>query len=284
MTNGSPRDQFATVATATGSLQLAYQSFGKQDDPVFLLLTGWFSDMTLWPRGFCEVLADRGFRVIRYDHRDAGLSTRTDIDVIDSDNPPYTMSDLAADAVGLLDALGVEKAHVAGFAFGATISHLVAIEHPDRVLSLVPFATTTGRRTRPRRPRGTRPVFPKDPEGLGRLHKQMFADMAGASFDEEDYDARRRESAQRGAALSWGELQSAVMPTAGDRTERLGQVKVPVLVVHPEQDPLLSLEVSKLHVESFPDAKLLILEGIGHGVLPERHWAKLADAMRERTL
>ena len=71
MTNGSPRDQFATVATATGSLQLAYQSFGKQDDPVFLLLTGWFSDMTLWPRGFCEVLADRGFRVIRYDHRDA---------------------------------------------------------------------------------------------------------------------------------------------------------------------------------------------------------------------
>ena len=99
-----------------------------------------------------------------------------------------------------------------------------------------------------------------------------------------DYEARRTESAQRGAALSWGELQSTVMPTAGDRTERLGQVKVPALIVHPEQDPLLSLEVSKLHAESFQDAKLLILEGIGHGVLPERHWAKLANAMRERTL
>ena len=283
MSKGSPGDQFATVSMATGSLRLAYQAFGKQDDPVFLLLTGWFSDLTLWPRGFCEVLADRGFRVIRYDHRDAGLSTRTDIDVIDPDNPPYTMSDLAADAVGLLDALGIGKAHVAGFAFGATISHLVAIEHPVRVLSLVTLATTTGRRTGPPRPRRAMPPFPKDPEGLSRLHKERFADMARASFDEQDYEARRRESAQRGASLARGDIQSAVMPTAGDRSERLGQVRVPVLVVHPEQDPLLSLEVSKLHAESFPDAKLLVLEGIGHGVLPERHWAKLADAMRGRT-
>ncbi len=248
------------------------------------MLTGWFSDLTLWPRGFCEVLGRRGFRVIRYDHRDAGLSTRTDVDVPDPDNPPYTMSDLAADAVGLLDALGIEKAHVAGFAFGATVSHLVAIEHPDRVLSLVSLATTTGRRTGPRRPRRAMSPFPTDPEGLSRLHKERFADMARESFDEEDYEARRRESAQRGASLARGDIQSAVMPTAGDRTERLGQVRVPVLVVHPEKDPLLSLEVSKFHVGCFPDGKLLVLDGIGHGVLPERHWAKLADAMRERTL
>ena len=283
-----PQDQFATVSTSTGSLQLAYQSFGNEDDPVFLLLTGWFSDLTLWPRGFCEVLGRRGFRVIRYDHRDAGLSTRTDIDVPDPDNPPYTMSDLAADAVGLLDALGIERAHVAGFAFGATVSHLVATEHPDRVLSLVSLATTTGRRTGsrtgPRRPRRAMPAFPTDPEGLSRLHKERFADMARESFDEADYEARRRESAERGASLARGDIQSAVMPTAGDRTERLGQVRVPVLVVHPEKDPLLSLEVSKFHVECYPDGKLLVLEGIGHGVLPERHWETMADAMRDRTL
>lgn len=230
------------------------------------------------------MLAGRGFRVIRYDHRDAGLSSRTDMDVVDPDNPPYTVSDLAADAVALLDALGIAKAHVAGFAFGATISHLVAIEHPDRVLSLVTLATTTGRRTGLRRPRRTMPPFPTDPEGLSRLHKERFADMARESFDEEDYEARRRESAERGATLARGDIQSAVMPTAGDRTERLGQVKVPVLVVHPEKDPLLSLEVSKFHVQCFPGAKLLVLEGIGHGVLPERHWPKLANAMRERTL
>ena len=258
-----PRDQFATVSTSAGPLQLAYQSFGNEDDPVFLLLTGWFSDLTLWPRGFCEVLAGRGFRVIRYDHRDAGLSTRSDIDVVDPDNPPYTMSDLAADAVALLDALGVAKAHVAGFAFGATISHLVAIEHPDRVLSLVPFATTTGRRLGAPRPRRRMPAFPTDPE---------------------DYESRRGESAGRGAPLTRGDIQSAVMPTAGDRTERLGQVKVPVLIVHPEKDPLISPEALKLHVDAFPDSKLLVLEDIGHGVLPERHWAKMADAMRERTL
>ena len=171
---------------------------------MFLLLTGWFSDLTLWPRGFCEALGRRGFRVIRYDHRDAGLSTRTDIDVPDPDNPPYTMSDLAADAVGLLDALGIEKAHVAGFAFGATVSHLVAIEHPDRVLSLVSLATTTGRRTGPRRPRRAMPPFPTDPEGLSRLHKERFADMARESFDEEDYEARRRESARTGCVAREG--------------------------------------------------------------------------------
>ena len=284
MADELPRDEFATVSSATGPLRLAYQSFGSRDNPAFLLLTGWFSDLTLWPRGFCEVLASRRFRVIRYDHRDAGLSTRTDIDVIDPDNPPYTMSDLAADAAGLLDALGIEKAHVAGFAFGATISHLVAIEHPHRVLSLVSLATTTGRRTGSRRPQRTIPPFPTDPEGLSRLHKERFADMARESFDEEDYEARRRESAQRGAALARGDIQSAVMQTAGDRTERLGKVGVPVLVVHPEKDPLLSLEVSKFHVGCFPDAKLLVLDGIGHGVLPERHWVKLADAMRKRTL
>ena len=284
MTDDLPNDQFATVSTPTGTLQLAYQAFGNRDDPVFLLLTGWFSDLTLWPRGFCEVLAGRGFRVIRYDHRDAGLSTRTDIDVVDPDNPPYTMSDLAADAVRLLDALGIEKAHVAGFAFGATISHLVAIEHPDRVLSLVPFATTTGRRAGPRRPRRAVPAFPTDPEGLSRLHKERFADMARESFDAEDYEARRKESAQRGAPFTRGDIQSDVMPTAGDRTERLAEVRVPVLVVHPEKDPLITPEALKLHVEAFPDAKLLVLEDIGHGVLPERHWAKMADAMRERTI
>ena len=279
-----PKDRFATVSTSGSPLQLAYQSFGNEDDPVFLLLTGWFSDLTLWPKGFCEVLADRGFRVIRYDHRDAGLSTRTDIDDVDPDNPPYTMSDLAADAVALLDALGIDKAHVAGFAFGATISHVVAIEHPDRVLSLVPFATTTGRRLGPPRPRRRMPAFPTDPEELSRLHKERFADMAKESFDEEDYESRRRESAGRGAPLARGDIQSAVMSTAGDRTERLGQVKVPALIVHPEKDPLISPEALKLHVDAFPDSKLLVLEDIGHGVLPERHWAKMADAMRERTL
>ena len=97
------KDQFATISTRTGEITLAYQSFGDEADPPFLLVTGWCSDLTLWPRGFCAELAGRGYRVIRYDNRDTGLSTRTDVDTLDPADPPYTMSDLAADAVGLLD-------------------------------------------------------------------------------------------------------------------------------------------------------------------------------------
>ncbi len=205
-------DQIAVVSTATGSIELAYQEFGDGGDPVFLLITGWFSDLTLWPRGFCKVLAERGYRVIRYDNRDAGLSTRTVIDKIDPLNPPYTMSDLAGDAIGLLDALDVEQAHVAGFAFGGTISHLVAIEHPQRILSLVPLATASGARVDssgapltvlPASIRGLFGTpFPEGAEELDQHHKRLFAAMAGSSFDEVEYDDRRKESALRGAELA----------------------------------------------------------------------------------
>ena len=278
-------DKFATILSSTGELNLAYQSFGDENAPGFLLVTGWFSDMTLWPRGFCEELAARGFRVIRYDNRDAGLSARTDVENIDLTRPPYTMSDLAADAVGLLDTLGIPAAHVAGFAMGGTIAQFIAIEHPERVLSLAPMATASGARgftlPGPSIISVLREPFPTDTEGLARHHKKLFAAMAGSSFDEVDYEERRGESIARGASPARGDLQSMANATSGDRTERLGQVRVPVLVVHAEQDPLVSLEAAQTQVNAFPNAELLVLEGIGHGVLPRRHWPKLADALQE---
>jgi len=278
-------DKFATILSSTGELNLAYQSFGDENAPVFLLVTGWFSDMTLWPRGFCEELAARGFRVIRYDNRDAGLSARTDIENIDLTRPPYTMSDLAADAVGLLDTLGIPAAHVAGFAMGGTIAHFIAIEHPERVLSLAPMATASGARgftlPDPSIISVLREPFPTDTEGLARHHKKLFAAMAGSSFDEVDYEERRRESIARGASPARGDLHNRANATSGDRTERLGQVRVPVLVVHAEQDPLVSLEAAQAQVNAFPNAELLVLEGIGHGVLPRHHWPKLADALQK---
>lgn len=278
-------DKFATILSSTGELNLAYQSFGDENAPVFLLVTGWFSDMTLWPRGFCEELAARGFRVIRYDNRDAGLSARTDIENIDLTRPPYTMSDLAADAVGLLDTLGIPAAHVAGFAMGGTIAHFIAIERPERVLSLAPMATASGARgftlPDPSIISVLREPFPTDTEGLARHHKKLFAAMAGSSFDEVDYEERRRESIARGASPARGDLHNRANATSGDRTERLGQVRVPVLVVHAEQDPLVSLEAAQAQVNAFPNAELLVLEGIGHGVLPRHHWPKLADALQK---
>ena len=290
------RDRFATISTASGAITLAYQSFGGMSDSVFLLVTAWLSDLTLWPKGFCQELASRGYRVIRYDNRDTGLSTRTDINILDPVNPPYTMPDLAADAIGLLDALDVGKAHVAGFAYGGTISHLIAIEHPERVLSLTPMATASGARTDATGNPLTAPdpsifavlgkPFPADPEERGRYHRDAFAAMAGASFDEAVYKLQREEMAARGAEIARGDIQgiAGAAATASDRTEQLGQLKIPALVVHPENDPLVSMEAARVHTDAFQDGKLLVLEGIGHGVLPERHWATLADAMHELAL
>jgi len=286
---GLGEEQRATIATSDGPIELAYQSFGPPDGPVFLLITGWFSDLTLWPSGFCETLADQGYRVIRYDNRDAGLSTRTAIEVFDTRHPPYTMPDLAADAIGLLDSLGIGAAHIAGAAFGGTISHLVAIEHPSRVLSLVPMATASGARADGDGNAFVAPdpsvisvlgsPFPEGEESLRAHHRRLFAAMAGRSFDEAEYSTRQRESADRGAHPARGDLQRAIGPTAGDRSSALGNVVAPALVVHPELDPLVSLAAAKTHAAAFANGKLLVLEGIGHGVLPSRHWGPLAAAM-----
>jgi len=280
-------DKFATVPTASGDIRLAYQSFGDEKAPMFLLVTGWYSDLTLWPRGFCEELARCGFRVIRYDNRDSGLSTRTMVEAVDPANPPYTMSDFAADAIGLLDSLGIAAAHVAGMAMGGTIAHFITIEHPERVLSVTPMQTATG----------AAGFSVPDPSVFSALaaaaasldpeerHRKLFAIFAGylpgASFDEADYDERVAESAARGAAIAQGDIQSLANRLSGDRTEKLRRVDVPALVVHSEFDPLVSLEAAQAHAAAFPRGRLLVLDGIGHGELPRRHWATLANAMTE---
>lgn len=286
---GPADEQRATIATSSGPIELAYQSFGSPDAPTFLLITGWFSDLTLWPVGFCHTLAELGYRVIRYDNRDAGLSTRTSPEALEAEGPPYTLSDLAVDAVALLDAIKVPAGHVAGFAFGGTIAHFVAIEHPSRVLSLVPMATASGSPT----DRDGNPLPPPAPEVIAALrtpfpegeqaqrahHRTAFSAMAGPSFDEADYARQQQESVERGAAPARGALQSALAASAGDRSAALGTIEVPTLVVHAELDPLVSLAAAEAQTAAIPDAELLVLEGIGHGVLPERHWQRLAVAM-----
>ncbi len=143
-------------------IDIEYESFGRESDPALLLIMGFGAQLTLWPRAFCEGLAGRGFRVIRFDNRDAGKSTRlTDKGVPDvprllaqmaAGEPvaaPYLLSDMAADAVGLLDALRVDRAHIVGASMGGMIAQLVAAEHPRRTKSLVSIMSTTGRRDLP---------------------------------------------------------------------------------------------------------------------------------------
>src|SRR5271170_2742609 len=152
----------AMARVHANGIDIEYESFGRESDPALLLIMGFGAQLTLWPRAFCEGLAGRGFRVIRFDNRDAGKSTRlTDKGVPDvprllaqmaAGEPvaaPYLLSDMAADAVGLLDALGIERAHIVGASMGGMIAQLVAAEHPRRTKSLVSIMSTTGRRDLP---------------------------------------------------------------------------------------------------------------------------------------
>jgi len=127
----------STAELPTG-IDLCFESFGDVDAPTILLMHGLGSQLLLWEEGFCEGLAATGFRVVRYDHRDSGLSTMLD------DGVSYTLSDMADDAVGLLDHLGVERAHIVGFSLGGMIAQTFAIEHPDRAHSLVSMGSNTG--------------------------------------------------------------------------------------------------------------------------------------------
>lgn len=175
-TGSNMKDEFAVISSTTGNLKLAYQSFGDEKAPVFLLITGWFSDLTLWPRGLCKLLADQGYRVIRYDNRDSGLSTRTSMETVDLSRPPYSMSDLASDAVGLLDALEIQAAHMVGIAMGGTIAQFVAIEHQERVLSLtlVPAGSREYLPPDPSIVPLLEAPMPREPEALARHHKSSL--------------------------------------------------------------------------------------------------------------
>jgi pimeloyl-ACP methyl ester carboxylesterase len=279
-------------AQANG-LELEYDTFGNPADPPLLLVMGLGAQMITWEDELCELLAGRGFFVVRYDNRDVGLSTYLDhlpppdlaaIATGDQATVPYRLPDLADDAVGLLDALGIAKAHVVGASMGGMIVQQLAIDHPDRLLSITSIMSTTGDRavgrsepwalavlTRP--PATTREQAIADSvEGYRRIGSPGYPDdeafllaKATLHFDR----ARHPVGTLRHAA--------AVM-ASGDRTARLRSVRLPALVVHGDADPLINVSGGKATAEAIPDAELLVLPGMGHN-LPRPVWPELADAI-----
>jgi pimeloyl-ACP methyl ester carboxylesterase len=283
---------------ATG-MELEYDTFGSPDDPTLLLVMGFTAQMIQWDERFCGQLADTGLHVVRFDNRDCGLSTKLDGVVVDTgavmaaalgggDVPevPYTLSDMAADGIGLLDHLGVERAHVMGASMGGMIVQTMAIEHPTRVRSVISVMSTTGDPS----------VGQAAPEVLGVL-------LSPAATTREEYietspkwmvwHSKKHRSAERTkelAAVAWdrsnyaegGPRQMAAIFASGDRTERLRQLDVPALVIHGRDDTLITPSGGLATADAIPGAHLLYLADMGHDI-PEPLWPIVVDAVAAHT-
>lgn len=284
-------------ARANG-MELEYESFGNPADPTILLIMGLGAQLTLWPLPFVEALVERGFHVVRYDNRDVGLSTK-----LDHARPPrigmlvlqrllrlrprvpYTISDMAADAAGLLDALGIEKAHIVGASMGGMIAQVFAATYPDRTLSLTSIMSTTGN---PRLSRASREAMdvlvnrPKtdDFEALVAHGVRASKVLAGPAFpvEPEVLEARARETIQRSNYPDGFARQVAAIVADGDRRERLKTIKAPAVVIHGTDDTLVPIDGGRDTAASIPGARLVEVRGMGHNV-PVEVIPEIVDAI-----
>jgi pimeloyl-ACP methyl ester carboxylesterase len=282
-------------ALVTTGMELEYDTFGSPDDPTLLLVMGFTAQMTAWDDEFCRMLAAGGFHVVRFDNRDCGLSTKLDGQTVDlgelmtavfSGQPvpavPYTLSDMAADAIGLLDHLGIERAHIMGASMGGMIVQTMATEHPTRVRSLISVMSMPGE------PDVGQPA----PEVAAVLLSPPATDRQGY-IDEspkwmvwQSKKYRDEQKVKENAAASYdrsfypegGPRQMAAIYASGARTEGLQQLDVPTLVIHGRDDTLITPSGGLRTAELIPGAHLLFVADMGHD-MPEPLWPLFVDSI-----
>lgn len=268
-------------------IEVAYERFGDPEaPPVLLLMSG---QMINWPEGFCVELVDRGLHVIRFDNRDTGRSSHfpeapmPDLKAAmagDVSSASYTLSDMAADAVGLLDVLGFDSAHLVGSSMGGMIAQTIAIEYPSRVRSL------TSMSSRPGDPSTGMPNFsaigpvgspPEDRQGYIDWEVRAFRTVGSPEFefDEAAVAERAGRVYDRGYDCQGNLRQKVAVVASGDRTEQLRQLRVPTLVIHGADDPMCDVSGGRATAAAIPDARLMIIDGLGHS-LPRELWPEFA--------
>jgi pimeloyl-ACP methyl ester carboxylesterase len=284
------------IARANG-IDLCYEIFGDPNAEPMLLIMGLGAQMIHWDDDFCRGLAARGFRVIRFDNRDIGKSSRltggkrlTAVELLKLrflNMPvaaPYTLNDMAADVIGLMDALHVKSAHLVGASMGGMIAQEIAIAFPQRVRSLTSIMSTTGN---PKLPQPTREAMallmappPATKEEYFARHAQTWKVLRGGSFPEDEARdrARAERNFERGLNPAGVGRQLRAVLASGNRKKRLGSVKAPTLVIHGTVDPLVRPEGGKDTAAAIPGAKLLMIEGMGHA-LPVAMWPQVIDAI-----
>ena len=247
---GRSGEQIATI----GELDLCYETFGDRSDPALVLIMGLATQMIAWREEFCEGIAARGFFVVRFDNRDVGRSSRLDhlpVPTVwqllrrDKRAASYTLEDMAADVVGLLDHLGIERAHMVGASMGSMIAQTLAVTHPDRVRSLVSIMGNTGARTsgQPtlRTSKALLGVPPADRDGYVEHMVGTFSLIGSPGFERDEAELRElaRRSFDRGRSPAAGGRQLAAILASGDRTKRLRGIAAPTLVIHGSADKLV---------------------------------------------
>jgi len=265
-------------------IDIVYERMGSPEAPAVLLIMGIAAQLIHWPDAFCEALVGRGLQVIRFDNRDSGLSTHmTDAPAPnlpaamagDLSSASYTLSDMAADAVGLLDALGIGRAHVIGASMGGAIGQTMAIEHDERVRSLTSMMSTTGNLSvgQPS-PEVLREVF-GGPRANTReeviqqwVRTSRAVGSPGYPADEAEIAARAGLAYDRSFDPMGVARQAVASVASGDRTERLRCLAVPTLVIHGQADRLCDVSGGRATAEAIPGAELVVVEGMGHNLPP----------------
>ena len=278
-----------------GEIEIAYETFGDPSNPAVLLVMGLATQMIAWHEDFCAELAGRGFHVIRFDNRDVGRSTALrhlpaptirQLALRSKKAAGYTLSDMAADAVGLLDQLGIERAHIVGASMGGMIAQTIAIEHPQRVLSLCSIMSNTGSRLAGQPKLATYRVLlavpPADREQFIEHVLKMYRVIGSPGFDRDEDDLRdiAGRSYDRGRNPAGSGRQLAAIISSGDRTEGLRGVRVPTVVIHGTKDPLVRPSGGRATARAVPGARLVKIEGMGHD-LPRQAWPRIIDAIAE---
>jgi pimeloyl-ACP methyl ester carboxylesterase len=279
-----------------GPVELVYETIGDPADPPMLLVMGLGMQLIHWDRGLCELLAGRGFHVIRFDNRDAGLSTKIrgpvpNVMRLMAGLPapvPYLLGDMAGDTLGLLDELGIERAHVVGVSMGGMIGQTMAIRRPERVLSLASMLSTTGdRRVGTPKLRVWSLMMrraPQERDAYIRYFTRLFRMIGSPAYRVDQ--ARTRELAAAtydrchypaGTARQLGAIMAS-----GSRTEALRRLEVPTVVIHGESDPLVPLRAGLATARAIPNARLLTIPGMGHD-MPQPLWPTFVDAIVTNT-